>query len=521
MDEELLINVNGFETRAALLQNHALVEVHLQRSGTYSLTGNIYKGRVERILPGMQAAFVSVGLTRPGFLHARDIEDPLANEARNESLADGEVDGAQVETKARDIRLLLRDGDALLVQVAKDPIAAKGARLTTNLALPSRYLVLMPHNRHIGISQRIDDLAERERLRTCVEELRARVDGAATVGFIVRTAADGASPADLESDMTLLVRMWAQVAETARHVAPGTLVFEELPLHTRIIRDLAGQRLNVIKIDEEHTFRKVQQFVARFMPSFADRVVLYDEPHALFARHGVEDEITRALHSKVGLRCGGYIVIEQTEAMTTIDVNTGGFVGAKNLEDTVFRTNLEAAAVIPRQLRLRNLGGIIVIDFIDMEDEEHRRQVLRTLERACEADPARVRLSAFSALGLVEMSRKRTRESLARLMCEPCPTCDGRSTVKTAETVCFEVFRAILDAARKRASDPGQRVADESSRGDYVVHAAQNVVDRLLDEEAHNVRCLSAEVRRTIRVQVEPSYGPEQFDLVLAQGLAR
>src|SRR5262245_7332758 len=516
MDEELLINVNGFETRVALLQNHSLVEVHLQRSGTYSLTGNIYKGRVERILPGMQAAFVSIGLSRPGFLHARDIQDADANGA-GLALVDGAAStvGAQApEPKARDIRHLLHDGDSLLVQIAKDPLATKGARLTTHLALPSRYLVLMPLNRHIGISQRIDDPAERERLRACVEDLRSRIEGAGSVGFIVRTAADGATPADLEADMTLLVRMWAQVADTARSSPSGSLVFEELPPHTRVIRDLAGDRLKVIKIDEAHTFQKVRQFVARFMPTFDDRVMLYDEPHALFARHGVEDEIARALHSNVGLRCGGYIVVEQTEAMTTIDVNTGGFVGAKSLEDTVFRTNLEAAAVIPRQLRLRNLGGIIVIDFIDMEDEEHRRQVMRTLERAFESDPARVRISGFSALGLVEMSRKRTRESLARLMCEPCATCRGRATVKTAETVCFEVFRAILDDARRRATD-------DANRGDYVVRASQNVVDRLLDEESHNVQCLAEQVRRTIRFQVEPSYGPEHFDVVLAQGLAR
>jgi len=495
MDEELLINVNGFETRVALLQNHALAEVHLQRSGTYSLTGNIYKGKITRILPGMQAAFVDVGLARPGFLHARDIDVPRAN-------------GEDPEPRQPDIRELIHEGQAVLVQVAKDPIASKGARLTTNLALPSRYLVLMPGNRHAGISQRIEDEAERERLRDAVETLRQRVAGAAEVGFIVRTAAEGAQSAELEADMALLLRMWSQVAEAGAGSPPAALVFEELPVHTRIIRDLAGPRLRSIKIDETRTYQRVRQFVGRFLPEFEDRVMFYDEPHALFDRHGVDDEIARALERKVPLRCGGHIVIEQTEAMTTIDVNTGGFVGGRSLEDTVFRTNLEAAALIPRQLRLRNLGGIIVCDFIDMEDEEHRRQVMRTLERACEADPARIRLSGFSQLGLVEMSRKRTRESLAQQICEPCDTCAARGAVKTAETVCFEVFRAILGDARKRC-------VYEAVAGDYLVRAAQNVVDRLLDEEAANVRCIAEQVGRSIRFQVEPSYGPEHYDVVL------
>jgi ribonuclease G len=510
MDEELLINVSGFETRVALIQNHALAEVHLQRSGPYSLTGNIYKGRVERILPGMQAAFVNIGLGRPGFLHARDIDAPR-------------ISVAEPDPVQKDIRDLVHEGQALLVQVAKDPIATKGARLTTNIALASRYLVLMPLNAHLGISQRIEDPAERERLRLATENARTALGCDASRGFIIRTAAEGVASPLLEADVRVLERMWQRVDERSRSQNAPALVYQELPLHTRVIRDFAGPDLKAVKIDERQTYERVRDFVNEFLPEHVERVQFYDEPVALFDRYGVEDEIERALHSRVALRSGGYLVIEQTEAMTTIDVNTGAYVGARNLEDTVFRTNVEAAAILPRQLRLRNLGGIVVVDFIDMEDEEHRRQVLRTLEKACEADPARIRISGISELGLVQISRKRTRESLRQQVCDSCPTCDGRGIVKTAETVCLEIFRAILRSARQHpvAGRAPAQTNGASSPGDMLVQASQSVVDRLLDEERDNVGCVAEQIGRTIRFQVEPSYGPEQFDLVLVQGVTR
>jgi ribonuclease G len=302
------------------------------------------------------------------------------------------------------------------------------------------------------------------------------------------------------------------------------LVYQELPLHTRVIRDFAGPDLRAVKIDERRTYERVRDFVAEFLPEQVERVQLYEDPVALFDRYGVEDEIERALQSRVALRSGGHLVIEQTEAMTTIDVNTGAYVGAKNLEDTVFRTNLEAAAILPRQLRLRNLGGIVVVDFIDMEDEEHRRQVLRTLEKACESDPARIRISGISELGLVQISRKRTRESLRQQVCEKCPTCDGHGVVKTAETVCLEIFRAMLRNARQHpavAHAPSGHTNGGIAPGEMLVQASQSVVDRLLDEERDNVACVAEQIGRTIRFQVEPSYGPEQFDLVLVQGVTR
>jgi ribonuclease G len=510
MEEELLINVSGFETRVALIQNHALAEVHLQRSGPYSLTGNIYKGRVERILPGMQAAFVNIGLGRPGFLHARDIDAPR-------------ISVAEPDPVQKDIRDLVHEGQALLVQVAKDPIATKGARLTTNIALASRYLVLMPLNAHVGVSQRIEDPAERERLRLATETARTKLGCDAARGFIIRTAAEGVASPLLEADVNVLERVWQRVDERSRNQNAPALVYQELPLHTRVIRDFAGPELRAVRIDERETFERVRDFVQEFLPERIDRVQFYDEGVALFDRYGVEDEIERALQSKVALRSGGHLVIEQTEAMTTIDVNTGAYVGARNLEDTVFRTNLEAAAVLPRQLRLRNLGGIVVVDFIDMEDEEHRRQVLRTLEKACEADPARIRISGISELGLVQISRKRTRESLRQQVCESCPTCKGHGVVKTAETVCLEIFRAMLRSARQHPVGGHAPVGQTNgvAPGDMLVQASQTVVDRLLDEERDNVACVAEQIGRTIRFQVEPSYGPEQFDLVLVQGVTR
>ena len=499
MDEDLLINVSGYETRVALLKNHALAEVHLQRSGTYSLTGNIYKGRVDRILPGMQAAFVQIGIGRPGFLHARDIYSPL-------------ITVADPEPVMPDIRDLVTEGQSLLVQVSKDPIASKGARLTTHLALASRFLVLMPFDDHVGVSQRIEEEPERERLRQLTECVRAKVS-AGRLGCIVRTAADGVDEAQLELDMQLLLRIWQRVEEAAAASSAPALVYEELPIHTRVIRDLASPDVKTVKIDEPETYERVRKFAEQFVPEFVARIVRYDEPVPLFDRHGVEDEIDRALKPRVDLRCGGYIVIEQTEAMTTIDVNTGAFVGVRTLEDTVFKTNLEAAAAIPRQLRLRNLGGIIVVDFIDMEEEEHRQKLLRALEKACEGDPGRIRISAISALGLVEMSRKRTRESLAQQLCRPCASCEGRGLVRTPETICYEIFRAI--ARDVRARGPG------NIEGEYLVQACQDVVDRLLDEARDHVACLVTQVGRPLRFQVEPSYTPEQFDVVLVRGVER
>jgi ribonuclease G len=502
MAEELLINVNDFETRVALLAGGAVQEVHLARADGYSLTGNIYLGKVDRIVPGMQAAFVNVGLERPGFLHLRDIEGPR--------LMLGEV-----PDRPADIRDVLHEGQQLMVQVAKDPIAGKGARLTTQLAIASRYIVLMPFNDHIGISQRIEEEGERERLRSTIAARRC-LHGVG-MGFIARTAAEGVEEGVIDTEIRVLARIWDRILEKKRQVACPGIVYQEIPLHIRVVRDLAGPELSHIHIDHRETYDRVRQFVLDFLPEFSERLHLYQEPRPLFERFGVEEELARALAKRVPLKSGGHLIIEQTEAMITIDVNTGGYLGASNLEDTVFRTNLEAAQVIPRQLRLRNLGGIIVIDFIDMEDEEHRRQVFRALEKACEADPARVRLEGFSSLGLVQMSRKRTRESLVQQVCEPCATCAGQGLVKTPQTTCIEIYRAILQDSRARCA----RQDPEDPEAEYLIRAAEAVVDRLLDEDAAHLAHLSREIGRGVRIQVEPSYGPGQFDVVLVQGMRR
>ena len=505
MREQLLINVSDYETRVALLDSSQLLEFHLARANSYSLTGNIYLGRVERVVPGMQAAFVDVGLERPGFLHARDIDRGAGDE---------EVD----QPVAADIRSLLRSGQEIMVQVAKDPISSKGARLTTQLAIASRYLVLTPFTEHLGVSQRIDQEEERERLRGLIDEERKR-QGTPT-GFIARTAAEGVSAAAVATDMRLLVRMWDRVLRNRHAVGcPGT-VYQELPLHIRIVRDLATAQLDGILIDHQATYGRVRDFVAEFLPGSEGVVQLYAEPRPLFERYGVDEEITRALKPNVSLKSGGYLIIEQTEAMITIDVNTGRYLGNSTLEETVFRTNLEAAQAIPRQLRLRNLGGIIVIDFIDMVDPEHQRQVLRTLERAVEQDPARTHIEGFSGLGLVQMSRKRTRESLQQQLCEPCHRCDGSGRTRTASTTCAEIFRAIVQDADGRSSpyDPGPF---ERGNGEYLIRSEAGVIDRLLDEDAEALAQLSRLIGRKVRLQVEPGYGPGQFDVALVQGLRR
>ncbi|MCZ6852523.1 MAG: Rne/Rng family ribonuclease [Gammaproteobacteria bacterium] len=523
MAEELLINVSEFETRVALLQGGATQELHLARSGGYSLTGNIYVGQVVRIIPGMQAAFVNIGLRRPGFLHARDIEGSrliLQEETRktsgnpelNENAAPREVAASSEEpalpeaTVTRDIRELLHEGQELMVQVVKDPIASKGARLTTQLTVASRYMVLVPDNDHIGISRRIDEVDERERLQCVIESIRD--EQCPGRGFIARTAAEGVSPEIIDMDVKVLVRMWDKILARKRDVNCPGIIYQEIPLHIRVVRDLASPSLERIYIDHEETFAKVRSFVADFLPEFNERLVHYNESRALFDRFGVEDEIDRALDQKVMLKSGGYLVIEQTEAMITIDVNTGAYLGVNSLEETVFRTNLEAAQAIPRQLRLRNLGGIIVIDFIDMEQEEHQRQVMRVLEKACESDGAKIRLDGFSSLGLVQMSRKRTRESLAQQICEPCDHCSGLGSVKTPQSTCIEVFRAVLQDFKQRC-EPADRESE------YMIRAPSPVVDRLLDEDAHHLAELARLIGRDVRIQVEPSYAPGQFDILL------
>ncbi len=490
MSEEVLINVTPMETRIAVIENGVLQEVFIERAGRRGIVGNIYKGKVARVLPGMQAAFIEAGLERAAFIHAADVSSGPAggDEVRN---GNGPV-----------ISDLLSEGQALVVQATKDPIGTKGARLTTHISIPSRYLVYMPDNSHIGISQRIEDEAERERLRAIVEEARnesPEIEG----GFIVRTAAEGVAAPGIADDVRYLHRLWQSLQVRIRDAEAPDIIYTELPLYKRAMRDLVGPEVEKIRIDSREKFQQIQEFVQEFVPEVAGRLEYYPGERPIFDLYGVEDEIQRALERKVQLKSGGYIIIDQTEAMTTIDVNTGAFVGRRNLEETIFKTNLEAATTLARQLRLRNLGGIIIIDFIDMEDPEHQRQVLRTLEKALEKDHAKTNVTCVSDLGLVEMTRKRTRESLGQVLCEPCAVCHGRGEVKTAETVCYEIFRDILREARAYGTDT------------YLVLAAQSVVDRLLDEESANLADLEVFIGKSVRIQVEAMYSQEQFDVVL------
>ena len=494
MSDELLINVNEFETRVALMGGGMLQELHIARSRGYSLTGNIYLGRVQRVVPGMQAAFVDVGLERPGFLHVRDMRRR------------GAVAEDSGEEPMPDIRDLAAAGQSLLVQVVKDPISSKGARLSTQLTLASRYVVLMPFSNHIGISQRIEAEEDRARLTGVIEEIRSR--RGVEMGFIARTASDSVDGGTLEADIDRLLATWDTVLESRAQSACPAPVYLELPMQARIVRDLSGPDVDRIVIDDESTRRRVEQFVDRHLPGLACCIEAHEGPRPLFEHFGVDDELARALRPKVEMKCGGHLVIEQTEAMTTVDVNTGSYLGAYSLEETAYRTNLEAARAIPRQLRLRNLGGIIVIDFIDMHDEEHQRHVLRVLEKACEKDSARVCVEGFSSLGLVQMSRKRTRGSLEQQVCEPCRVCNGTGFIKTDETTCIEVFRRILEDVDPHCAE---------TRGNYVVRAPQGVVDRLIDEDAEHLAKLSRQIGREIRIQMEPSYGPGEFDVVVMQ----
>ncbi|MDP1709073.1 MAG: ribonuclease G [Gammaproteobacteria bacterium] len=488
MSREILINVTPRETRVAVVENGVLQDIFVERAHKRGLVGNIYKGRVSRVLPGMQAAFVDVGLERTAFLHASDIL-PAAN-----------GDDLDEKKTSEPIASLLRDGQELLVQVVKDPLGSKGARLTTQISIASRYLVFMPNTTHIGVSQRIEDPAERQRLKDILKE---NIPPAAGGGYIIRTVTEGVSAEELRADMAFLHRLWTSIDERARSKEGGPLIHEDLPLVMRTMRDLVEVEVEKVRIDSRETYQRVLQFAQEFIPQIVERIEHYPGERPIFDLYSVEDEIQKALERKVQLKSGGYLMFDQTEAMTTIDVNTGAFVGHRNLEETIFKTNLEAAQTIARQLRLRNLGGIIILDFIDMIDPDHRRQVLRALNKALERDHAKTHISEVSALGLVEMTRKRTRESLEHVLCEPCPACQGRGSLKTAETVCYEIFREILREARQF----------EAQR--FLVMASQEVVGLLLDEESTGLAELGEFIGKPIRLQLETQYTQEQYDVVL------
>ncbi|MCE9679799.1 ribonuclease G [Shewanella sp. AS1] len=484
---ELLINVTPTEARVALVEFGILQEVHIERRMKRGLVGNIYKGKVSRVLPGMQAAFVDIGLDKAAFLHASDIVP------HTECVADVEKGNFVV----RDIGELVRQGQDIMVQVVKDPLGTKGARLTTDITLPSRYLVFMPGSSHVGVSQRIESEEVRSRLKGLTEPF-VDEDG----GFIIRTAAENAGEQELVQDAAFLRRVWAKVME--RRKRPGVaLLYQDLALPVRIVRDFVGTQLDQIQVDSSQTFQELQQFTQEFMPEIADKLEHYSGRVPIFDLYDVENEIQRALSRKVELKSGGYLIIDQTEAMTTVDINTGAFVGHRNLEETIFNTNLEATHAIARQLRLRNLGGIIIIDFIDMLNEDHKKRVLSTLETALASDRVKTNVSGFSGLGLVEMTRKRTRESLEHVLCGECPACLGKGTLKTVETVSYEIFREIIRLDRGYDAD------------EFLVYCSPAVYASLTGEESHQVAELGAYIGKRVRLQSEPMYAQNKFDVVI------
>ncbi|HQW53264.1 MAG TPA: ribonuclease G [Acinetobacter sp.] len=483
MAEELLINVTPMECRVALIENGTVNELFVERAAKRGLVGNIYQGKVVRVLPGMQAAFVDIGLSRTAFLHINDMVWPRSQPTPN-------------------VFELLHPGQVLTVQVMKDMLGTKGARLSTDLSIPSRYLVFMPYGNHIGVSQRIEAEEERDRLRGIIERVQAEYQLPGSV--IVRTAAEGVAEAAIAHDMCYLSKLWEYIQRQQKSVVAPASIFEELPLPRRVVRDLASEQTSKIYVDSREIYGKLQEFIDEFMPTMQDRLIHYPGEKPLFDLYNVEDDLQKALQTRVALKSGGYLMIDQTEAMTTIDVNTGSFVGGRSLEDTVFKTNMEATQVIARQLRLRNLGGILIIDFIDMQEAEHREEVMRQFEKMLERDHAKTKITQVSELGLVEMTRKRTRESLEHLLCESCPTCQGRGYVKTAETVCYEIFREILRYAR--AFD---------SKSSFMVVAHPAVIDRLLTAEAPAVADLEHFIDRVIKFQVENLYTQEQYDIIL------
>jgi len=483
MSEEILINVTPQETRVAVMQLGVVQDLYIERSSSRGIVSNVYYGKVIRVLPGMQSAFIDIGLERSAFLHVGDIWENSIN---------GDI--------AKPIEKVLYEGQSLLVQVIKEPIGTKGARLSTQLSIAGRLLVYLPQETHIGVSQRIENAEQREALRA---KLQSMLPPEHQGGYIIRTVAEAVTDPDFQSDISYLDKLWGNLQAAAKTASAPQLLYQELDISLRVLRDFVNDDTTRIQIDSRITFQKMLEFAQAYNPNASDRLEHYAGVRPLFDLYNVEEEIEHALSKRVDLKSGGYLIIDQTEAMTTIDVNTGGFVGLRNFDDTIFKTNLEATQAIARQLRLRNLGGIIICDFIDMDTQEHRDSVLEELKKALARDHTRISVNGFSPLGLLEMTRKRTRESLAHVLCEACPTCQGRGEVKTAQTVCFEILREILREAR------------QFNAREYRIVASQQVIDLFLEEESQALAELSDFISKPISMQVETLYGQEQYDVIL------
>jgi len=492
MSEDILINWSPQETRVAIVENAAVQELHVERAVERGLVGNIYLGKVSRVLPGMQSAFIDIGLERAAFLHVADVwQPPLDGESLSASRA------AQPPVP---IERQVFEGQSLMVQVIKDPIGTKGARLSTQISIAGRLLVFLPQDGHIGVSQKIP-AEQRDELRRRLQRLVA--EQGAGGGFILRTNAEDASDAELADDIAYLRKTWARIRDAAQRLPPRSLLHQDLNLLQRVLRDLVSERTVSIKVDSREQFEQLKAFGMEYMPAAVAKLQHYKGERPIFDLFGIDEEIARALGRRVDLKSGGYLIVDQTEALTTIDVNTGGYVGARNFDDTVFKTNLEAAGAIARQLRLRNLGGIIIADFIDMAREDHRQAVLAELRKQLARDRVKTTVGGFSPLGLLEMTRKRTRESLVQMLCEPCPHCQGAGQIKTVRTVAYDILREILREAR------------QFNPREFRVIASPAVIELLLDEESAHLAGLSDFIGKPISLQADSSMRQEQYDIVL------
>ena len=484
--QEILINNAVHETRVAVLEDGVLQELRIERNADVSLIGNIYLGVVGKVLPGMQSAFVEIGLSRAAFLHVSDMRQ--AHQENGGTLP---------------IERLLHDGQVVLVQVAKDPIGTKGARLTTEISLAGRLLVYLPYTSHIGVSQKIEDEAERERLKEAVAKLTEE-QGIPKGGFIVRTSGEDAKPEDFVNDMKYLEKLWLDI-EAKTHIAGAPcLLYSDVSISQRVLRDIVTEQTGKIIVDNPEVFEELTRFGKKFVPEAVQLLSLYNSERPLFDQYNLEKEIEASLSRRVDLKSGGYLIIDQTEAMTTIDVNTGAFVGRRDFSDTIYKTNLEASQAIARQLRLRNLGGIIIVDFIDMDSKEPEQGVLTELRKAVAKDRNRISISEFTSLGLVQITRKRTRESLAHTLCETCPTCGGRGEIKTARTVCYEILREVV-----------REYHQFKDAKEFRILASQSVIDLFLDEESEALALVGDSIQKPITLSVETEYTLEQYDVLV------
>jgi ribonuclease G len=491
--QDILINWAPQETRVAVVENGAVQELHVERTLERGLVGNIYAGRVARVLPGMQSAFIDIGLERAAFLHVADVHVNGGTPRSTE----------QNSSPQTPIERLVFEGQTLTVQVIKDPIGTKGARLSTQISIAGRLLVFLPQDDHIGISQKIGSPELREQLRARMASLVGKPEEGGGGGFILRTNAEEATDDELADDIAYLRKTWTSIRERSFKSPAGTLLHQDLSLAERVLRDLAHDTTQSIRIDSRMQFDALKAFGENFTPTSVSKLELYKGERPIFDLYNIDEEIEKALARRVDLKSGGYLIIDQTEALTTVDVNTGGYVGARNFDDTIFKTNLEAAGAIARQLRLRNLGGIIIVDFIDMAREEHQNSVLGEFRKQLARDRTKITVSGFTQLGLVEMTRKRTRESLAHMLCEPCPTCQGKGQVKTSRSVCYDILREILREAR------------QFNPKEFRVIAAPSVVEMLLDEESQHLAGLSDFIGKPISLQAEATGSPEHYDIVL------